>query len=157
MQSTPLTIAQVEDRLAAFMRLRGQTMRRYFFNIGLFNGHPAMLFHIARQPGITQTEIAQRMEISKASVAVSVKRMETAGLLRREADPTDRRVTHLYLTPAGETMDAACARARDFMMDSLYDGLTPEELSTLYTLIGKLQVNLQVAHDKLPAADGKDE
>ena len=73
MQSTPLTIAQVEDRLAAFMRLRGQTMRRYFYNIGLFNGHPAMLFHIARQPGVTQTEIAQRMEISKASVAVSVK------------------------------------------------------------------------------------
>ena len=74
MQSTPLTIAQVEDRLAAFMRLRGQTMRRYFYNIGLFNGHPAMLFHIARQPGVTQTEIAQRMEISKASVAVSVRR-----------------------------------------------------------------------------------
>ena len=157
MQPTPVTVAQVEDRLAAFMRLRQQTMRRYFYNIGLFNGHPAMLFHIARQPGITQTEIAQRMEISKASVAVSVKRMETAGLLRRETDPADRRVTHLYLTPDGEAMDAACARGRDFMMDSLYDGLTTEELHALHTLIGKLQVNLQVAHDKLPAADGKDE
>ena len=157
MDTTSVSIAQVEDRLAAFTRLRKQTMRRYFFNIGLFNGHPAMLFHIGRKPGITQTEIAQHLEISKASVAVSVKRMEAAGLLRRKADAADRRVTHLYLTPAGQEMDAACARGRDFMMDSLYDGLTTEELHALHTLIGKLQINLQAAHDKLPAAVGKDE
>ncbi len=157
MDKRPIFLEEVEDRVAAFMRLRRHTMRRYFFNIGLFNGHPAMLFHVARAPGITQSEIAQQLEISKASVAVSVKRMESAGLLRREVDPSDRRVTHLYLTPAGEEMDAACARGREFMMDSLYHGLTDEELHTLYTLIGKLHINLQVAHDTLPAADGKDE
>ena len=157
MENNNLTIAQVEDSLAAFTRLRQRTMRRYFYSIGLFNGHPAMLFHIARQPGITQKELASHLEISKASVAVSVKRMESAGLLRREGDPDDGRVSHLYLTPAGEEMDAACARGRDFMAESLYEGLTAEELRCLYSVIGKLHINLQAAHDTLPAADGKDE
>lgn len=155
-QYTP-HIGEVEDRLAAFMHQRRRTMHRYFCSIGLFNGHPPMLFHLRRQPGITQKELAQRMEISPASVTTSIRRMEAAGLVRREKDTADGRVTHLYLTDEGERMDAACASGRDFLIANLYRGLSPQETSTLYTLLDKMILNLQAAADTLPDIQEQEE
>lgn len=146
-----VTTDQVEDRFFQLMRLHRYTMHRYFQSIGLFNGHPHMLFHIRRRPGITQKELAAHLEISAASVAISIRRLEAAGLVRRESDADDRRVIHLYLTPAGEEMDAACGRGRDFMIDTLYRGLSPDEQAVLYDLLGKMTVNLQAACDRFPA------
>lgn len=157
MASTHITAGMVEDRLAGFMRQHRRTAHRYFCSIGMFNGHPHMLFHLRRHPGITPKELAERMEISPASVAVSVRRMESAGLVRREGDEKDGRVTHLYLTSAGEEMDTACAHGRDFMIDTLYEGLSEEELATLYTLLSKMTANLQAAADTLPDIAGKED
>ncbi len=139
------SLGAVEDRFAGFMRVHRNTMRRYFHSIGLFNGHPHILFHLRRSPGMTPKALAAAMEISAASVAVSVRRLESAGLVRRETDDRDKRVTHLHLTPAGEAMDAACARGREFLMENLYRGLSPAELDTLYALLGKMTDNLQEA------------
>ncbi len=148
-----VTVDELEDRLALFTRLRYQTMHRYFLSIGMFNGNPFMLFHIRRRPGITQKELARSMEISPASVAISVKRLETAGLILRQRDEQDGRVIHLFLTPAGEKMDAACATGRDFMIDSLYRGLTTEEVTAFSALLYKVTQNLQDAMNRLPLSD----
>jgi len=148
----PVETSELEDRLAHCTRLRRKTLRRYFQSIGMFNGHPHMLFHLRRHPGITQKELAAHLEISPASVAISIRRLEAAGLVRREVDGKDGRVMHLYLTPAGEEMDTACSKGRDFMIASLYEGFTQEEKDTLYALLDKVLVNLQAACDTLPPA-----
>ena len=135
-----LTVGQIEDRFAGFMRTHRSTMHRYFQSIGMFNGHPHMLFHLRRAPGSTQRELAEVMDISPASVTISIKRLEAAGLVRREKKGREMR---LYLTPEGEAMDAACARGRDFLIEHLYEGLTEEELATLYVLLGKMTDNLR--------------
>ena len=137
-----ITTGQVEDRFACFMRTHRATMHRYFQSIGMFNGHPHMLFHLRRRPGMTQKELAAVMDISSASVAVSIKRLESAGLVRREKCGREMR---LHLTAAGEAMDTACARGRDFMIKHLYEGLSDEELGTLDTLLAKMTTNLQKA------------
>ena len=154
---TAVDTGELEDRFAQFIRCHRRTMRRYFQSVGMFNGHPYMLMVVRRHPGITQKELAAQMEISPPSVAISVRRLEGAGLITRQTDPHDRRATRLYLTPAGEEMDAACARGRDFLIDTQYRGLTPAEQATLYDLLGKMMDNLQTAATALPEPpDGKD-
>ena len=150
MPENTVTVGALEDRLSLFMRTHHRTMHRYFQSVGMFNGHPHMLFHIAHCPGISQKELAARMEISPASVAISIRRLESAGLIRRQRDDRDARTLHLYLTPAGAEMDAACARGRDFLMDTLYRGFTPTEQQELYRLLDKMIVNLQVGCETLP-------
>ncbi len=135
-----ITAEQVEKRLFCFIHSHRNTMHRYFQSIGMFNGHPHMLFHLRRHPGITQRELAALLDISPASVTISIKRLEAAGLVRRKKQG---RQMHLYLTDEGNAMDAACARGRDFMIEHLYQGLTEEELSTLHTLLEKMTDNLQ--------------
>ncbi len=142
-----VNVEALEDRFALFMRTHRRTMHRYFQSIGLFNGHPIMLFRIRQRPGLTQKELAEEMEISAASVAISVKRMEAAGLIERRRDETDARIIHLYLTPEGQKMDAACGKGRDFMIRTMYRDLTDEEKQTLYSLLEKMTDNLQSACD----------
>ena len=149
MSAEPISTGRLEDRMALLMRTYHRAMHRYFQSVGMFNGHPHMLFHIRRVPGITQKELASRMEISPASVAISIRRLEAAGLIRRERDGQDARILHLFLTEAGREMDAACARGRDFMVQTLYEGLTDGEQATLYRLLGIMIGNLQAACDTL--------
>ena len=46
-------------------------------------------------------ELAATMSMPKATVTVYLKRLEAAGFVRREIDPTDLRRHRLELTPAG--------------------------------------------------------
>lgn len=146
-----VTLGALEDRCHAFLRAHHRTMKRYFQSIGLRSGNPRLLFHLRRAPGITPKELAAAADIAPPTVTISVRRMEQAGLVRRERDAADGRVCHLYLTAAGEAMDAACARGRDFLIDSVYRGLTDDERDVLYTLLGKMTHNLDVAADTLPS------
>ena len=92
---------QLSDQFFDFMGLHRNLMQKYFQGCGMFNGQPFMLFHIQCSPGITQKELAREMNITAASVATSVKRLEAADLVRRVPDEWDGRVLHLYLTPGG--------------------------------------------------------
>src|SRR6267142_556728 len=49
-------------------------------------------------------ELASTMSMPKATVTVYLKRLEAAGFVRREIDPTDLRRHRLLVTPAGRKL-----------------------------------------------------
>jgi DNA-binding MarR family transcriptional regulator len=51
--------------------------------------------------GLTMSELADSVVISRSGLTGLVDRMHAAGLVARVADPTDRRSTRLLLSPAG--------------------------------------------------------
>jgi DNA-binding MarR family transcriptional regulator len=51
-------------------------------------------------------ELATRLSMPKPSVTVNLKRLEAAGLVRREIDPTDLRRHRLIVTAAGRRIMA---------------------------------------------------
>lgn len=133
---------ELDRRLHEFMQFHRHVMRRFFSDCGLFNGHPFMLFLIREAPGITPAQLAKAMDIAPASATISLKRMEAAGLLRREADEHDRRVLHLFLTPAGVQMDDLCRRGKDFTAETLFRGFSDNERQALADMLARMQQNL---------------
>ena len=136
---------ELDYKLHGFMRRHRQVMQRFFSDCGMFNGSPFMLFLIRRHPGITPAEIARTMEITPASATVSLKRMEAAGLLRRESDANDRRVQHLTLTPAGVALDDRCRAGKEFAAATTFRGFTDEEMAILDGLLDRMLQNLEEA------------
>src|SRR3954463_4955414 len=54
------------------------------------------LFHIERNEGLSQTRLAQLLEIEPVTLVKQLDRLQQAGLIERRAHPSDRRTHALY-------------------------------------------------------------
>ena len=57
------------------------------------------LICLSRSDGLTQTELADALEVERISAGRMVDRLVENGLVERRADPLDRRVWRLHLLP----------------------------------------------------------
>lgn len=64
------------------------------------NASGEVLSHIPRD-GISQSQLTQSMGLSKQAVQQLLDQLEAAGVVRREADETDRRARKIVLTETG--------------------------------------------------------
>jgi DNA-binding MarR family transcriptional regulator len=79
---------------------------------GMTRAQWALLIMLERNPGLTQKEIADLLEVEPISVARLVDRLETNGLVERRPDAGDRRVWRLHLLPAAAAALAEIAVQR---------------------------------------------
>jgi MarR family transcriptional regulator, transcriptional regulator for hemolysin len=67
---------------------------------GMTRAQWMILFRLRRRDGMTQRELAEILEVEPITVGRLVDRLEAHGMVKRCADPADRRVWRLHLTPA---------------------------------------------------------
>lgn len=63
-----------------------------------------LMFALFQEDGIAVSTLAQRMDISPSAMTGIIDRLRRIKLIRRRADPRDRRVTRIYLTEEGRTL-----------------------------------------------------
>lgn len=73
--------------------------------------------------------LADALDVSQASATGIVDRMEQRGLIVRQGDPEDRRVTRVALTDEGRAVINGLAAERRDRLSKLLDELTDDELS----------------------------
>src|SRR5947208_5940643 len=73
-----------------------------------------MLLHRGPQP---VNEIGRRIELTSGAITTAVDRLESRGLVTREAHATDRRARIVRLTPAGEQQAAKVFAIHKAAMD----------------------------------------
>src|SRR5438067_6795721 len=94
-----------------------------------------MLLHKGPQP---VNEIGRRVELTSGAITTAVARLESRGLVTREAHPSDRRARIVRLTAAGEEQAARIFAGHKAAMDRAASGLTRNERATLIGLLKKL-------------------
>lgn len=90
---------EVVMRMERIHLLRKLYMQKTMPDHDLYFGQLPMLEYIWLHDGCTQVEVAQALDVSAASVAVSTKRLQKAGLLVKKTDEKDLRVKRLSATP----------------------------------------------------------
>jgi DNA-binding MarR family transcriptional regulator len=97
-------------------RLMRTAYDRRIRKLGLTRAQWWVLTHLYRANGVTQTELAETLEIEKPTLGRLLDRLEAKGWVRREHDASDRRVWRVHLTeevePALRTMRAIAAELR---------------------------------------------
>ncbi len=111
-------------------------------SVGLYFGQPMILDYVLQHDSCTQKELAEAMHISAASIAVTVKRIEKAGLITRTPDETDSRKNHLSVTPKGKDAFMEFRKICDATDEAMFRDFTPEERETLHELLTRLHRNL---------------
>lgn len=122
--------------------LRRIKCREAMTTVGLYPGQPPLLEYIRDHPGCTQKEAADELDVTPASAAASLKRLEKAGLVARKADARDARCNRLYITPPGVERVQAGRRLFDALDAQMFAGLTEEEIQGFHSVCEKMFDNL---------------
>ena len=99
-----------------------QAFSRRSQEVGESPGRFAALTLIARNPGISQTELSQAAGRDKSSLTPVVEDLVRRGLIERKRMLGDRRTYRLNLTPAGKktlTQLTRCARRHERNLDGI--------------------------------------
>jgi DNA-binding MarR family transcriptional regulator len=75
--------------------------------IGITTTQLRVMFLIREMPGVTAGELAAQLRVTPPTVSGIVDRLVRLGLVRREEDPSDRRLVRNHLTEDGAN---ACSR-----------------------------------------------
>lgn len=100
-----------------------------------------MLMILGDHPDCSQTELAEKLEISAAAVTVSLKKLERGGYIRRQCNEDDNRVNHVIITEKGRE---AIDMSKDFFHGieiAAFHGFEEEELVQLENFLCRILEN----------------
>lgn len=104
------------------MRMRAQQVLEQH---GLHYGQQYILEVLWEEDGLPVGELAARIGIAEPTVVRAVQRMEAAGVVRRAADPSDRRRALIFLTDRGHELEAIVVPALKEVEREGLAGLSP--------------------------------
>jgi MarR family transcriptional regulator, transcriptional regulator for hemolysin len=124
-------------------RLLRVTYDRRVKSLGLTRSQWWVLTHLFRAGGVTQSELAEMLEIEKPTLGRLLDRLEAKGWVRREHDERDRRAWRVHLT---DTVEPALHTMRDVAAELRRDALTgmpAEERERFVDSLLAIKSNLQ--------------
>jgi MarR family transcriptional regulator, transcriptional regulator for hemolysin len=113
-----------------------------FHPLGLGIAQMPVLYALKDGASLTQTELAKMARIEQPTMAQLLTRMERDGLIRRTANPHDKRSSLISLTPlALKKLPLAKAALLQGSVEAL-QGFTEREIATLSRLLRRVVKNL---------------
>lgn len=106
--------------------------------VGLDLPHYDILAVIFRFPGLTQQELADKLLVGRSNLSMLLPELERRGLVRRDADDSDKRVRRLTLTVEGEAQAREGLAAQVSLIEYMMGALTDEECETVGRLMRKV-------------------
>ncbi len=79
-------------------RMRRSAYDQFMRPLGITRAQWWVLAHLSRQDGMMQTQLADVLEVGKASLGDVIESLEAGGWVQRLPDPTDKRARRVYLT-----------------------------------------------------------
>lgn len=79
--------------------------------------------------GVRQVTLADYVGVEGATLVRLVDQLSTAGLVRREVDPSDRRANALWLTEAGEALADRIEAEMTDVRANVFAGISEDELT----------------------------
>lgn len=135
---------QVCFSLHAASRAFGGVYRDALKDLGLTYPQYLVMLVLWEQGPQPVKAIGERLRLDSGTLSPLLKRLETAGLVRRERSAADERSVTVQLTDAGaELRERALPVPRRILSST---GMTVEEILTLQGLLGRLAGALDEAH-----------
>src|SRR5437870_13241992 len=122
---------QIEDCLSfylgkAYQRVT-QSARQRLAPYGVTPVQYALLKVLWEQDHQSGAELGERLVLDSATMTGLLDRLEDAGLIKRQADATDRRMNRIVLTDRGRDLQEPLDREMDQVNQDFLSGFSPED------------------------------
>lgn len=124
------------------MRQHRHVVAAELAEVGLHVGQEWLLMQLWRQDGCSQAELGRELGVEQPTIAKAVRRLEAAGFLRRTPDPSDARITRVWLTEQGRCAWRDVARRWEAVDQRMLAGLAADDKRALRGLLEQMADNL---------------
>jgi DNA-binding MarR family transcriptional regulator len=134
---------QIGFLISDVARLMRTAFDRRVRRLGLTRSQWLVINRLHRRPGATQSELAEMLEVEKATAGRMVDRMEKKGWVVRRADAGDRRVNRLHLTHDALLIQVQLAQIADRTVEDALALLSPPERGQIAECMRLVKQRLQ--------------
>lgn len=96
------------------------------------------LLEVSRDPGLSQSDLATRLQLEKSTVSRIVTLLERRGWIERRREQPDLRIVHLRLTTQGLQSAAALAAARTAKFTNIFRAIPKPERASVTSALATL-------------------
>ncbi|QWG11710.1 MarR family transcriptional regulator [Bradyrhizobium sediminis] len=115
--------------------------------LGITRGQWLVLTRLHRHPGASLSELAEMMEVEKATAGRMIDRLVANGWVARRIQRDDRRVKRVFLTPEAERVHKRIWRVAEATVEDALVSLSMRESKQLMTLLQRVKKTLVTAVD----------
>lgn len=123
-------------------RLRRSAFDRCLKPLNVTRSQWWVLAYLSREDGMTQSQLAEELDLGKVAIGGLIDRLEKSDLIRREADATDRRVNRVFLQPQSKQLIAKMRKVSHQMNEVILKGIGEVELETSALTLDAMKRNL---------------
>lgn len=149
---------QIGFLISDVARLMRTAFDRRVRGLGLTRSQWLVINRLHRRPGATQSELAEMLEVEKATAGRMVDRMEKKGWVVRRPDAGDRRVNRLHLTHDALLIQVQLAQIADRTVEDALALLSPHERAQFsdWMRLVKTQLQAMLEPEARARAEGRE-
>jgi DNA-binding MarR family transcriptional regulator len=110
--------------------------------LGLTRAQWRVIVHLHREDGLTQSDLAELLDVGKVSVGGLIDRLEHSGWVERRDDPRDRRSNLVFLTKKGRAIEEKMESTGRELTRQTLRNLGSDERTQLVDLLIAVKNNL---------------
>lgn len=142
-RSTGYTPEDVTHRMILTNQMHRRMVEGALDGTGLHRAQHRILMVISCHEFCSQVELARHLEVTPATIAISLKAMERDGLIRRKAKKEDGRVNFVELTARGRRIVKESKNYFDYINSQMYQGFSKEERMKLCDFLDRIYENME--------------
>lgn len=130
------------EKYITISRLHRSYLEERLRRTGVYRSQHQILMCIHDYPGSSQKDIACMYQASPATVAVSLKKLEKGGYIKRDVDEGDNRFNQIRITEKGETLIRQSICLFDRLESAMFQGFTEEDFAGLEGYLDRIRCNM---------------
>lgn len=150
MPSAPQRDLRLNFLIHDVSRMQMRVFDSFMEPIGVTRGQWLVVTFLSRRDGMTQTALAQMLDMTRANLGALLDKLEESGLITRVQHPVDRRAKCVFLTVKGNKLIERIRDTQHSYADIVLHGLTDAERDTLLGLLGRIKKAIRAIDLPLP-------
>ena len=138
--------------LSDVARLMRTSFDRRVRRLGLTRAQWLVLTRLSRRPGASQSELADMLEVERATAGRMVDRLERKGWVVRRPDASDRRINRLFLSSEADMIRAGMLHIADQTLEDALAPLVAAERAVLGDALTRVKLRLLTMAEREPAS-----
>ncbi|MDE5977449.1 MAG: MarR family transcriptional regulator [Turicibacter sp.] len=139
----PTSVKSLSRLFVHTSRMHRKVCHHQFNELGLTEGKPKVLEYLKLHNGCSQKDLAKHCHIQPATATSLLGHLEKSGLIYREVNQQDRRITNVFLTEAGIETQKQVEKIFHEIDTCLFSDFTIEEREEVFGYLMRMYQNLK--------------